>query len=298
MRLRQNGLLLMLLSDLFFAFVPITVKWVHALGCSAVEVTFFRFTFGVVGALALAAAGFQTLRVVKPGPLFWRGFFGGLAVFFYFISLDYTTAGRATLWNYTYSIWANVFSIFLLKRPAPRHFAWMLALGALGVFLVLGVGPGSAGPGDLAGLLSGASAGASVVAIKEARRTDNSLSIFMSFSLFGSLFAGAFLAAAAVPGAPPLVQALGGWGTVAGRGLGLLALLGLLGMAAQLFLTQALGHLSLSMGTLLSLLVPVGAALFGLLLLGEPLTPHFLAGTFLVLAACAWLGFSERPDPA
>ena len=293
MNLRQNGLALILLSDLLFAFVPITVKWAHAQDYSAVQVTFFRFTFGLLGAGALALLGVQKIRVVKLKPLFWRGFFGGLAVFFYFISLDFTTAARATLWNYTYSIWANVFAVFFLKREAPRHFGWMLALGAAGVWLVLGARLEDVGKGDLAGLLSGAAAGASVVAIKEARRTDNALSIFSSFSLFGFVFAGAFLALAAAAPAPGFLPSLGHWTGVSGSGWGLLAFMGLLGMSAQLLLTQSLGFLSLARGTLLSLLVPIGAAIFGLLLLGEALTPHFLAGTLLVLSACAWLGWSE-----
>jgi drug/metabolite transporter (DMT)-like permease len=294
MSLQRQGLLLILLSDLLFAFVPITVKWAHGQDYSAVQVTFFRFAFGLAGVLVLAAFGAQKLRVVKWGPLFWRGFFGGWAVFFYFISLDFTTAARATLWNYTYSIWANLFAVFFLKREAPRHFGWMLALGVTGVFLVLGARVENVGWGDLAGLLSGAAAGASVVAIKEARRTDNALSIFSSFSLFGFAFAGFFLALAALPAAPALVQSLGHWTRISGAGWGLLILMGFLGMSAQLLLTQSLGFLTLPMGTLLSLLVPIGAAVLGLWLLGESLTPHFLGGTSLVLAACAWLGWREN----
>jgi drug/metabolite transporter (DMT)-like permease len=290
----RGGIFLILLSDLLFSFVPITVKWAHGLHYSAVEVTFFRFAFGLLGAGALALLGVQKIKVVKFEPLGWRGFFGGLAVFFYFISLDYLTAARATLWNYTYSIWANVFAVFFLKRQAPRHFAWILALGITGVWLVLGANFQDVGWGDLAGLLSGAAAGASVVAIKEARRTDNALSIFSSFSLFGFVLTGAFLSLAAAPQSPTLVHSLGNWVSITGVGWGLLILMGFLGMGAQLLLTQSLGFLSLAMGTLLSLLVPIGAAVLGLLLLGEALTPHFLAGTFLVLAACAWLGWREN----
>ncbi|MGH7740063.1 MAG: DMT family transporter [bacterium] len=293
-RFRRRGIALILLSDLSLAFMPITVKLAQGRLDSAVQITFCRFAFGFLGVAALAILGFQKLRVVKFQPIFWRGFFGGLAVFFYFISLDYTTVARATLWNYTYSIWANVFAIFLLKRPAPRHFGWMLALGALGVWLVLGVRFQTIQMGDLSGLLSGAFAGASVVALKEARRSDNALSIFSSFTFFGFVFTGIFLGLAAAPNAPALLKTLGTWNMVSGWGWILLVFMGLLGMMGQLLLTQALGFLSLAMGTLLALLVPIGAAVFGLLILREPLTPHFLAGTSLVLAACAWLGWREN----
>ena len=296
MNLFKNGLALILLSDLLFAFVPITVKWAHQAHYSAVEVTFYRFAFAFLGIGFLAGLGVQKIKPVKYKAVFWRGVFGGMAVFFYFISLDYTTAARATLWNYTYSIWANLFSIFWLKRSAPKHFGWMLLLGVAGVWLVMGTGLENFQPGDIAGLLSGACAGASVVAIKEARRTDNALTIFTSFTLFGFLFAGIFLAFAAVPGIPASMEFLGHWTPILGRGWMLLSLMGLFAMSAQLLLTQSFGYLSLPMGTLLSLLVPIGAAFFGLLILGESLTPHFLLGTLLVLSACAWLGWSESRD--
>jgi len=136
-----------------------------------------------------------------------------------------------------------------------------------------------------------------VVAIKEARRTDNALTIFTSFTLFGFLFAGAFLAlAAAAPGMSASVESLGHWNPIAGQGWILLSVMGFFAMSAQLLLTQSMGFLTLPMGTLLSLLVPIGAAFFGLLILGESLTPHFLLGTLLVLSACAWLGWSESRD--
>ena len=54
------------------------------------------------------------------------------------------------------------------------------------------------------------------------------------------------------------------------------------------------GYASLAMGRLLSQSVPVLAACFGWWILGEPLTPHFILGTLLVLAACSLLGYQEK----
>ena len=120
MKLKKNGLFLLCLSNLFFGFLPGTVKWADQMNCSAVQVTFFRFAFATLGILALAALGWQSLRVVNPKALFWRGLFGGATVFFYFLALHLTSVAKGTLLNYTYAIWANVFSVLFLGRKVPR----------------------------------------------------------------------------------------------------------------------------------------------------------------------------------
>jgi drug/metabolite transporter (DMT)-like permease len=66
--------------------------------------------------------------------------------------------------------------------------------------------------------------------------------------------------------------------------------MGALAMAAQLFYTQGMGLPTLAIVTLLAQAVPVLAALGGWFILGEPLTPHFILGSILVLTDCLLLG--------
>src|SRR5581483_1468532 len=246
MSLKKKGWLLLCLSNLFFGFLPVTVKWSDQLHFSPVQVTFFRFAFATLGILLLAALGWQKLRIVNVQALFWRGFFGGTTVLFYFLAIHWTTVAKGTLLNYTYSIWANVFSVLFLKQKAPKGLPFLLALAVLGVWLVLGAHFDQLNQGDLAGFISGALAGAGVLSVKEARRTDNALSVFGSFTFFGLLIAG-FLVVGGnrwVDLDPSLVQ----WTLVDGKGLAILSLMGALAMAAQLLYTQGLGHASLAMG--------------------------------------------------
>lgn len=128
-----------------------------------------------------------------------------------------------------------------------------------------------------------------MLSVKEARRTDNALSVFGSFTFFGLGLTALLLAGGTAAGIGSLTH----WTVVDGRGAGILCLMGALGMAAQLFYTQGLGHASLAMGTLLAQSVPVLAAFFGWIILGEPLTPHFVLGTVFVLTACALLCLQE-----
>ena len=118
--------------------------------------------------------------------------------------------------------------------------------------------------------------GAAVLATKEARRTDNALSVFTSFSLFGFLISGMILLVNPAPSGATWI----GWKTLDGHGWMILLIMGLVAMTAQLLFTQGYGYTSLATGTLLSLLVPVVTAFLGWLLLKESLTPHFMIGTF------------------
>ena len=282
MNWRKNGLLLMLLSNLLFGFLPVTVKWSNERGYAALQATFFRFSIAMVGVAVLAITGQQRLKVANARALFWRGFFGGLSVLLFFMTLQLTTAGKATLFNYTYTIWANVFAVVLGREKPPKGFGKLLVLALLGLWLVLGVRLDRMVLGDALGVLSGMASGAAVLAVKEARHTDNALSTFGSFTLFGW----AFSLIALLVGARGEYREFSTWTPVDAPGFALLMAMGLVAMAAQLLFTQGYGYTSLAMGTLLSLLVPVLASLFGWILLGEPLTPGFLSGTLLVLMAC------------
>jgi drug/metabolite transporter (DMT)-like permease len=286
---RRNGLALMLASNVLFGLLPVTVKWANRGGYGAVQVTFFRFSVSLVGVALLAFAGPQRLRATNPRALWWRGFFGALAVLIYFVTVQLTTAAKATLLHYTYTIWANVYAVALGRSRPPKGFAPILLLALAGLWLVLGVGLDRFVWGDLSGVLSGMTAGGAVFAVKEARRTENALSTFGAFALVGWVFSGIALLAGPAVGFP----ALTGWTLMDGRGLGILMLMGLVSMAGQLLFTQGYGYTSLAMGTLLSLLVPVLAAVFGWLLLGEALGPGMLAGTALVLTACWMLSRRE-----
>ena len=292
MSLKHNGILLMTLSGLFFGFMPIMVRWANHAHYSALQVTFCRFVFALIGVGLMVLLGIQKIQVVNKRAVFFRGFFGGLTVFFYFIAIQLTTIATATLLNYTYSIWANVFAVLFLRHRPPKGFALTLLLACAGVWLVLGVGMAGFEGGEWFGVLSGTCAGAGVASIKVARKTDNALTVFGSFSLFGLLTA--VLGLCLTPFLGDSFAPLGRWNPIDGKGIWLLMAMGACAMGAQLLFTHGYKYASLAMGTLLSLITPVLAALFGWWILGEPLTPHFVLGTTMVLAACAILGWQEN----
>ncbi len=291
MKFKRNGILLMSLSGILFGFLPILVKWGNQHDLGAVQTCFCRFVISLLGIALLHYYGPQKIKIVNLEALLWRGILGGLTVILYFMTLQLTTAAKGTLLNYTYSIWANVFGVLFLKHKPPKGFALILLMAAAGVWLVLGVRFDQFTWGDLTGVLSGMAAGGGVAAIKVARKTDNALTVFGSFSFFGFFFSGLGLLLFPLLGG--FFRALGGFHPLDTMGLGILLLMGLCAMGAQLLFTHGYGYTSFSMGTLLSLLTPILAALLGWVWLGEPLTPHFILGTLLVLGSCLILGWQE-----
>ena len=293
MNLRKNGPFLFLISNLFFGFLPIMVKWGNELHYSPVEESFFRFVFAAFGVGALWFLG-KSLKPVNMPALLWRGFFGSISILAYFIALQTTTVGKGTLLNYTTTIWSNVYAVLFFKHKPPKGYFWILLLAGVGLQLVMNVNWESFNYGDAAGFLSGVTGGAAVLAVKRARRTDNSITVFASFMVFSLVLSGILLLVHPVFGVPvPTVMT---WTTPDFSGLMVLLGIGFVAMVAQMFFTEAFGHTSLALGTLLSVMVPIFAAIFGRVILGETFTPHFVLGMVLVLSACLLLGWRERVE--
>ncbi len=122
--------------------------------------------------------------------LFYRGFFGGLAVLFYFIAIEHTSVGIATLLNYTAPIFSGVYSMIFIGERFSGNVLIPLPIALIGIFLVVHA---HAAPGDilgfgrweLIGLASAVASGAAVTAMRAARRTESSWSVYASFCILG-----------------------------------------------------------------------------------------------------------------
>jgi drug/metabolite transporter (DMT)-like permease len=292
MNTRTKNIYLLIISNVFYGLLPVTVKFANGLHYSAVEEALFRFVFAVLGVLILWVVGFQSISLVNLQALFWRGFFGSLSIIGYFVALQTTSSGKGTLLNYTCILWTNVFAILFFGQKPTKHFFWYLLLAAVGIELVLDVQWNNLNLGDLAGLFSGITGGAAVLAIQRSRRTDTALSVFGSFTLFGFLLSGAALLWGGSVGSS--MNYLSQWTTPDFQGFSILLGVGASAMIAQMLFSEAIGHISLALGTLLTLSVPVLAALFGCAFLKEPLTPHFVTGMVLVLVACGMMIWREE----
>lgn len=276
----------MLIGYTALGVMPVVVRAATGVGWTSASVVTARFAISCAIVLSVGLLARHQLRTHNCTVLFWRGACGGAAAVLYYFSLAATSAATATVLNTTHSLWANVFAWAFLRQRARPTFWLLLAMALSGVWLV--VGPSAAGfhVGELLGLMSGILGGVAVLTIKELRKTDNALTIFASFSVFG-LLGGLCL----LPGAEsPLSTLHSGLAWVLLLGVGLISVLG------QFLFTHGYRDTSIEVGTVLALLVPVVATLCGWLWLGEALTRTELLGGLLIVSASASTGLLERRD--
>ncbi len=179
----------MTFSAVMFGFMAFSAKMASA-RLSGPQVAMVRFALGLLPVLLLPSARRSALEFQRKDLLLMRGFFGGVAVLLYFLAIAHINAGVATLLNYTAPVWSGLFSmLFIGERLSPKVLI-PLPIAFLGVFLVVQAHATSDatfgfGRWELAGAASAVCSGAAVTAMRAARRTENSWSVYASFCLLG-----------------------------------------------------------------------------------------------------------------
>jgi drug/metabolite transporter (DMT)-like permease len=272
------GLGNMMLGYFLLGLQPLPVALLSQAGVGAAETVFARFALGLGFIGAICVLRKRGLTTHQPALLLLRGVLGGSAVLLYFFSIQNAGAARGTLLNYTYPVWANLFSIFLGRRPGTAF--WIgLAVALMGLWLVIiptsGFGERAFGVGEAAGLASAFISGAAVLTVKELRRTDETLTILASFSACG-LFLSLFFFEG-----QSLMIFRNQYPLLLGVAVGVIAFLG------HLFFTRGYRGMKVEHATILSLSVPVVASVIGVALLGESLSLRLILGGLLILFSTA-----------
>ena len=293
-------------SDKIYGLYYILFSWflLGSMGLATRAAAVYGFTTGpivlartltqLLGGILLAVVLRQAWSVKNLNALIFLGVFGGAGVLTFSLSLQGTTAARATILNYTFIPISNLIALALDKdRPSPIFWISFVA-GGLGLWIILD--PLKIGfiaqnqstlPGDAWGLLSGFCAGAYVYMLKRQRGIESSFSVYLIYSAFAFIYSlPAFWLGNITPSYNSSSElTLLSW--VALFSVGLLAL------AGHLFNTLAFKSVSLETGTICALIAPVTAAAGGWLLLEEPLSFRLISGGLLVLMSCLLTGFYE-----
>jgi drug/metabolite transporter (DMT)-like permease len=277
----------MIVSAICFAVMAVAAK-LAAAGLTGSQVAFFRFVFMllpfvVAPSLARKAVTYQRLDL-----LLYRGIFGGVAVLLYFLAIEHVPVGIATLLNYASPIFSVAFAAMFLGESMDRRLLLPLAAALAGVALVAR-GDGTEGwlrfgPWEVAGLASAVLSGAAVTAIRAARRTEGSWSIYGSITLFGLLATAPF--------------ALAGFKAPTPREWLLLASVGLTSVAAQLLMTHAYRWVTNLQAGVISQLTVVLSLLLGVAFLDDRLAPLQILGSALTLAGVIGVVWLQSPPRA
>jgi drug/metabolite transporter (DMT)-like permease len=133
--------------------------------------------------------------------------------------------------------------------------------------------------------------GVAVTGIRASRRAgrdgtppETAWSVFLSFSVIGALVS---LPAAFAPNGGWVVPTSGEWGQ--------LTVVALASVAAQLIMTEAIGHLTGVQSGIISQLTVPTTVMLGIVFLGERLTPSFLGGAALILSGVAFTILATAP---
>ncbi|HEX6641302.1 MAG TPA: DMT family transporter [Thermoanaerobaculia bacterium] len=238
------------------------------------QVAFIRFAIGTLPALLIPRFRKSALTFHRLDLLFYRGFFGGVAVLCYFIAIEKISVGVATLLNYTSPVFSGLFSMLLLHERISPKVLIPMPVALFGVFLVVHA---NAHPGDilgfgtweLVGLGSALASGAAVTAMRAARRGENSWSVYTSFCLLGTLVTA------------PL--AIATWKTPTYEEWFALGATSLFAIGAQLLLTFSLRWVdAMTVGVISQLAVLVSMVL-GATLLGEHISGMAALGATLAI---------------
>jgi drug/metabolite transporter (DMT)-like permease len=261
------------ISAFFFGLMAFAAK-VAATRLSGSQVALVRMAVGLLPALLIPKYRRLALTYQRVDLLFYRGFFGGIAVLCYFLAIQHIAVGVATLLNYTAPVFSGIFSILFISERVSSRVLIPMPLAFAGVFLVVHA---HAHPGDilgfgkweLVGLASAICSGAAVTAMRAARRSENSWAVYASFCLFG-----------VITSAP---LAIATWKKPLFAEWMALMATALFAIAAQLLLTFTLRWVDAMTVGVISQLAVVMSMILGAVFLDERITPMAALGAALTI---------------
>jgi drug/metabolite transporter (DMT)-like permease len=231
------------------------------------------------------AAGGAAVAAARP--LLWAGLLFAGDLFFWHLSVVYTTVANATLFANFAPIVVTAGAWAILRQRIDRaHFLGMaLALAGAALLLDASRALGSRFVvGDLLGMVTALFYGAYILAVAKLRgRFDTATLMFWSTAIS----AAALLPLALISGDSLLPGSWQGW-------LALIALAWLSHALGQGLIAYALGHLPAAFSSLVVLVQPLAAAVLGWAVLGEALGAVQALGGGLVLAGIV----AARQGPA
>jgi drug/metabolite transporter (DMT)-like permease len=226
---RLLGIALRIGAATSFGFMAAMIKLGDEHGVSLPELAFYRFAFGLPPLIAWIAwrRDFGVWRTKRPMAHFWRGAIGLSTMVVAFSALTYLPLAESATIGFVAPLFSVILSALILRESVGRHRWSAVALGLIGVLIVMRPSGSDLPPIGLAlALLAAFGVAAVTITIRQIGRTESTPTTVLWFTLFSILATGALL--------PFFGQAHDA------RTWAILAALGLFGGMGQLFLTSAL----------------------------------------------------------
>jgi len=276
-----KGTILLLLAELCFASATVFAKFVtNSSDISPIEITFFRFFFGVF--IAYASLRKNNMSFVPNNKKFVisRAILNTIAVILFFLSVKYSTVTNANMLNMTYPIFLFVFlPLFGYEKIKPIRIIY-LVISILGVYMVIQPNFNHLLFGDLLGLLSGIVGGLSVMSLRKAREFDSTTIIIFYIMGIGTIINGTLMIGVfKIPSFQISIYII---------------ISALLGLGGQIFITSGYKYIEANMGSIISTSRIIFAAILGISVFGDKINLELILGGLLILLSIIQLTISER----
>lgn len=273
----ENGYTLMALSIFLFAINALLMSFVgQQFTVDAWSMNLYRSASGIAVLLLFFApkGNVQWSQLVYNPMLILRGILGGVGIPLYYFTIIHLGAGKATLVNCTYPLFATLVAWVCLKENINKAQLLFLLLAFLGMSFFLGVDWQSDQVGfvDLLAVIGAVVAGGVVVTIRFLKRTQTSATIYAGQCTYGLIIAVIpFIFISEDLAITPIL---------------LLLLGGVVVAFGQICMTQAYQYLSVGTGSATQLLLPIVTAIGSFFLFGESFSMLEVIGGAITLLAC------------
>jgi drug/metabolite transporter (DMT)-like permease len=278
-----GGFGLMFVSTFFFAAMHASIRYLSE-AIHPFEIAFFRNVF----ALAVVAPwfwrdGFGLLRTRRIGLHCLRAVCNVFAMLSFFYALSITPLSQVTALGFTAPIFTTVLAALILGEVVRLRRWSAVAIGFIGAMIILRPGFAEVGPGQMLVVFSSLIWACALLVIKTLGRTDSSATII------------AYMALLMIP--LTLAPAAFVWRWPDGEQLLWLVLVGLLGGAGQLCMTEALRRADTAVVMPVDFCKLLWVAAIAYLAFGEVPDRFTWLGGAIIFASAMYIAYRERQVP-
>lgn len=279
----MRGILLRIGSGACFSLMAALVKLASERGVSSPEILFYRTALSlplVIGIIVLGP-GLRSVRTKRPMAHFGRSALGLASMFLTFQALAMLPLAEATTINFTAPLFGTLLAALVLGERVHRHRGTAIAVGFVGVLVVLQPGghhvPAIGGGIALLGALS---MGIVAITVRQIGTTEPATTTVFWFTI-GCTAATALLLPFAARGHDPLTWAV-------------LVAMGLSGGAAQMLMTTSLREAPIAALAPFDYLQLAWSVLLGWLIWSTAPGAATFTGGSLIVASGLYTVFRER----
>ena len=182
----------MLLSTFWFALMNAMVKKLSYL--PTMELVFFRCA--IASAIGFALLKKQQVSWIGTNRklLFFRGLFGTVALYTFFLTLQKMPMGTAVAIQYLSPIFTTIFAVYILREKV-KPIQWLFFLISFsGVLVIKGFDPRISAVMLAVGLLSSVFSALAYNMVRSLKQKEHPLVVVLHFQLFGAIVGAFFLA--------------------------------------------------------------------------------------------------------